>query len=189
MVKCGLGKRLGYLVVSLFGRSTLGLGYSIFLLDAVIAPAFPSNTARSGVLYPVIYSLAQSSGSRPEDGTQKRLGSYLMFCGMASLCLSSGLWLTAMAGNALGIEIAKNFGLTHHLRLLVRRLGRAHAGHHGPAAAPALQAVPARGESHAGRAPGGEKGPAGDGRAQPRREMGDRSSSWAWWACGPWRAP
>jgi DASS family divalent anion:Na+ symporter len=111
VVKCGLGKRLGYLVVSLFGRSTLGLGYSIFLLDAVIAPAFPSNTARSGVLYPVIYSLAQSSGSRPEDGTQKRLGSYLMFCGMASLCLSSGLWLTAMAGNALGIEIAKNFGL------------------------------------------------------------------------------
>ncbi len=112
VVKCGLGKRLGYLVVSLFGRSTLGLGYSIFILDAVIAPAFPSNTARSGVLYPVIYSLAQSGGSRPEDGTQKRLGSYLMFCGMASLCLSSGLWLTAMAGNALGVEIARNFGLT-----------------------------------------------------------------------------
>ena len=112
VVKCGLGKRLGYLVVSLFGRSTLGLGYSIFVLDALIAPAFPSNTARSGVLYPVVYSLAQSGGSRPEDGTRKRLGSYLMFCGMASLCLSSGLWLTAMAGNALGVEIAKNFGLT-----------------------------------------------------------------------------
>ncbi len=112
VVKCGLGKRLGYLVVSLFGRSTLGLGYSIFLLDALIAPAFPSNTARSGVLYPVVYSLAQSGGSRPEDGTQKRLGSYLMFCGMTSLCLSSGLWLTAMAGNALGVEIARNFGLS-----------------------------------------------------------------------------
>lgn len=112
VVKSGLGNRLGYLVVSLFGRSTLGLGYSVFLLDVVIAPAFPSNTARSGVLYPVIYSLAQSGGSRPEDGTEKRLGNYLMFCGMASLCLSSGLWLTAMAGNALGVEIAKNFGLT-----------------------------------------------------------------------------
>ena len=112
VVKCGLGKRLGYLVVSLFGRSTLGLGYSIFVLDALIAPAFPSNTARSGVLYPVVYSLAQSGGSRPEDGTQQRPGSYLMFCGMASLCLSSGLWLTAMAGNALGVEIAKNSGLT-----------------------------------------------------------------------------
>jgi len=30
VVKCGLGQRLGYLVVSLFGRSTLGLGYSVF---------------------------------------------------------------------------------------------------------------------------------------------------------------
>jgi divalent anion:Na+ symporter, DASS family len=111
VVKSGLGNRLGYLVVSLFGRSTLGLGYSIFLLDAVIAPAFPSNTARSGVLYPVIFSLAEASGSKPEDGTQKRLGSYLMFCGMASLSLSSALWLTAMAANPLGAEIAKGFGV------------------------------------------------------------------------------
>ena len=37
VVKCGLGERLGHLVVSLFGRSTLGLGYSIFLVDGVIA--------------------------------------------------------------------------------------------------------------------------------------------------------
>jgi len=111
VVKSGLGTRLGYLVVSLFGRSTLGLGYSVFILDAVIAPAFPSNTARSGVLYPIIYSLAQANGSRPEDGTRKRMGSFLMFSGMASLSLSSGLWLTAMAGNPLGAEVAKSFGL------------------------------------------------------------------------------
>jgi len=111
VVKSGLGRRLGYLVVSLFGKSTLGLGYSIFLLDAVIAPAFPSNTARSGVLYPIIYSLAQASGSKPEDGTRKRVGSYLMFCGMGSLSLSSALWLTAMAANPLGSEIAKGFGI------------------------------------------------------------------------------
>jgi di/tricarboxylate transporter len=36
---------LGHLVVSRFGRSTLGLSYSIFLVERVIAPAFPSNTA------------------------------------------------------------------------------------------------------------------------------------------------
>ena len=40
VVKCGLGERLGHLVVSAFGRSTLGLGYSVFLVDGVIAPAF-----------------------------------------------------------------------------------------------------------------------------------------------------
>jgi DASS family divalent anion:Na+ symporter len=111
VVKSGLGQRLGYLVVCLFGKSTLGLGYSIFLLDAVIAPAFPSNTARAGVLYPVVFSLAQNNGSRPEDGTEKRMGSYLMFSGMASLCLSSALWFTAMAGNPIGAEVARSFGL------------------------------------------------------------------------------
>jgi DASS family divalent anion:Na+ symporter len=45
VISSGLGKRIGYAVVALFGRSTLGLSYSLFLLDAVIAPAFPSNTA------------------------------------------------------------------------------------------------------------------------------------------------
>ena len=68
VVKCGLGERLGHLVVSLFGRSTLGLGYSVFLVDGVIAPAFPSNTARSGVLYPLVLSVAEAAGARPGGG-------------------------------------------------------------------------------------------------------------------------
>ena len=110
IVKCGLGARLGHLVVKLFGRSTLGLGYSIFLLDAVIAPAFPSDTARSGVLYPLALSLAEGGGSRPDEQSRKRMGAYLMFCAMATLTVSSALWLTAMAGNPLGAEIGKSLG-------------------------------------------------------------------------------
>src|SRR6476659_9424554 len=97
VVKCGLGTRLGHLTVSVFGRSTLGLSYSIFLVDAVIAPAFPSNTARSGVLYPLAFSLADAAGAKPGDPSRQRLGSFLMFSGIASLSLSSALWLTAMA--------------------------------------------------------------------------------------------
>ncbi|MGE5347496.1 MAG: DASS family sodium-coupled anion symporter [Acidithiobacillales bacterium] len=110
IVKCGLGQRLGHLVVRLFGRSTLGLGYSIFLLDAVIAPAFPSDTARSGVLYPLALSLAEAGGSRPDEATRKKMGAYLIFCGMATLSLSSALWLTAMAANPLGTEVGKSIG-------------------------------------------------------------------------------
>jgi DASS family divalent anion:Na+ symporter len=111
IVKCGLGARLGHLVVRVFGRSTLGLGYSIFLLDAVIAPAFPSDTARSGVLYPLALSLAEGGASRPDEATRRKMGAYLMFCAMATLSLSSALWLTAMAGNPLGAEIGKTQGL------------------------------------------------------------------------------
>jgi DASS family divalent anion:Na+ symporter len=111
VVKCGLGERLGHLVVSAFGRSTLGLGYSIFLVDGVIAPAFPSNTARSGVLYPLVLSVAEAAGARPGQEGRQRLGSFLMFSGIASLTVSSALWFTAMAANPLGAEIARGYGL------------------------------------------------------------------------------
>jgi DASS family divalent anion:Na+ symporter len=111
VVKCGLGERLGHLVVSVFGRSTLGLGYSVFLVDGVIAPAFPSNTARSGVLYPLALSVAEAAGARPGVAERERLGRFLMFSGMASLTVSSALWFTAMAANPLGAEIARGYGV------------------------------------------------------------------------------
>src|SRR5512134_3146895 len=111
VVKCGLGQRLGYRAISLFGRSTLGLSYSIFVVDAVIAPAFPSNTARSGVLYPLAFSVAEAAGAKPGREDRRRMGRFLMFSGIASLTLSSGLWLTAMAANPLGAAIAKNHGV------------------------------------------------------------------------------
>ena len=111
VVKCGLSTRAGFWLVSWFGRSTLGLSYSIFLLDAVIAPAFPSNTARSGVLYPLAYSLADAAGAKPGEPQRRKLGAFLMFSGATSLCFSSALWLTAMAANPLGTEIARGHGV------------------------------------------------------------------------------
>jgi len=111
VVKSGLGRRISLLVVSVFGRSTLGLGYSIFLTDAMIAPAFPSNTARGGVLYPIILSLAQSAGSMPDDPDKRRMGGYLMFCGLASLSVSSALWLTATSANPIGVSLAAQYGV------------------------------------------------------------------------------
>jgi DASS family divalent anion:Na+ symporter len=111
VVKCGLGTRIGHLMVSYFGRSALGLSYSIFLVDGLIAPAFPSNTARSGVIYPMAFSLAAAAGATPESQGRRRLGSFLMFSGIVSLSLSSALWLTAMAANPLGTEMARAFGV------------------------------------------------------------------------------
>ena len=111
VVKSGLAQRLGYHVVSLFGRSTLGLSYSIFVVDGLIAPALPSNTARSGVLFPLALSVAEAAGAKPGAEERERLGRFLMFSGMASLTMSSALWLTAMAANPLGAEIARGYGV------------------------------------------------------------------------------
>ena len=112
VVNSGLGVRIAYNLIRLFGKSTLGLGYSVVAADMLIAFAFPSNTARSGVLYPITLSLAIGSDSRPEDGTRKRLGAYLMMTSMAGLSLSSALWFTAMAANPIGAGLASNYGVS-----------------------------------------------------------------------------
>jgi DASS family divalent anion:Na+ symporter len=65
----------------------------------VISPAFPRNTARSGVLYPLALSMADSAGAKPDQPERRRLGAFLMYSGIASLSVSSALWLTAMAAN------------------------------------------------------------------------------------------
>ncbi|MBU1429725.1 anion permease [Myxococcota bacterium] len=111
VVKSGLGRRLALIIIQRFGHSTLGLAYSMMLTDLLIAPAFPSNTARSGVLYPLVRALAKDSGSTPEAGTAKRLGAYLMMCSMAGLAVSSALWFTAMASNPIGAAMAHKVGV------------------------------------------------------------------------------
>ena len=111
VVKSGLGRRISLFMVSRFGRSSLGLAYSIVVTDAVIAPAFPSNTARGGVLYPIVLSVAQGADSQPGDPEGRRLGGYLMFCAMASLAVSSALWMTATSANPIGIQVAREFGI------------------------------------------------------------------------------
>lgn len=108
VLKSRLGERIGQLVVGKLGKSTLGLSYSIFIMDAIIAPAFPSNTARSGVLFPLAVSLNDALGAKPEEEGKRRLGRFLHFSCIASLSLSSALWLTAMAANPAGAALAKS---------------------------------------------------------------------------------
>ena len=111
VIKSGLGKRIAFLIIRKFGTSSLKLGYSIVAADMFISPAFPSNTARSGVLYPIVNALAADSGSKVADGTRKKIGSFLMMTSMAGLTLSSTLWLTAMAANPAGAKMAKEVGI------------------------------------------------------------------------------
>ena len=111
VVKSGLGRRIALYMIQIFGRSSLGLGYAMVLTDMLIAPAFPSNTARSGVLFPIVQSLAHQSGSRPEDGSRRVMGSFLMMTSMVGISLSSTLWFTAMAANPIGAAMASEAGI------------------------------------------------------------------------------
>ncbi|AKF25127.1 oxidoreductase [Sulfurovum lithotrophicum] len=111
VIKSGLGKRIAFLIIRKFGTSSLKLGYSIVAADMFISPAFPSNTARSGVLFPIVNALAADSGSKVSDGSRKKIGSFLMMTSMAGLTLSSTLWLTAMAANPAGAKMAQKLGV------------------------------------------------------------------------------
>ncbi len=114
VVKSGLGNRIALMMISRFGHTTLGLGYSLMATDLLIAPAFPSNTARSGLLFPIVFSVSESNDSHPNHPSSKDMGSFLMFVSMFGIGLSSALWLTAMAVNPAGAAIANEFGLNIH---------------------------------------------------------------------------
>jgi L-tartrate/succinate antiporter len=107
--KTGLGRRIALWLVKAIGRNALALGYAVMLADLVLAPFTPSNTARSGgTIYPVIRCLPPLYDSRPNDPSARRIGSYLMWVGIASTCVTSALFLTAMAPNLLAVELVRN---------------------------------------------------------------------------------
>jgi len=55
--------------------------------------------------------VAKGAGSEPDSPEGRRLGGYLMFCTMASLAVSSALWMTATSANPIGVQVVKQFGL------------------------------------------------------------------------------
>ena len=111
VIKSGLGRRIAFLLIRRFGKSTLNLGYCIVATDTLLGPAIPSNTARSGILYPITHALSLDTGSHPTPESRKKTGSYLMMTAIAGHTISSALWFTGMAANPVGAGIAAQFGV------------------------------------------------------------------------------
>jgi L-tartrate/succinate antiporter len=106
--KTGLGRRIALALVKLMGRRTLTLGYAVLGADLLLAPFTPSNTARSGgTIFPVISHLPPLYDSKPNDPSMKRIGSYLMWVAIASTCVTSSLFMTALAPNVLAVELVR----------------------------------------------------------------------------------
>jgi L-tartrate/succinate antiporter len=102
----GLGRRVALHLVRLLGHRTLGLGYAVALADLAFAPFTPSATARSaGTIYPVVSHIPLLYGSRPDDGTARVMGAYLLYTALAVSFVTSSMFITALAPNALAITI------------------------------------------------------------------------------------
>lgn len=114
--KTGLGRRIALWLVKALGKRTLTLGYAIMLSDVLLAPFTPSNTARSGgIIFPIISNLPPLYDSKPNDPSMKRIGTYLMWVAIASTCVTSTLFMTALATNTLSIGLRKHYRHTSKL--------------------------------------------------------------------------
>ena len=111
VIKSGLGRRIAFLLIRRFGKSTLNLGYCIVATDTLLGPAIPSNTARSGILYPITHALSLDTGSLPTPENRRKTGTYLMMTAISGHTISSALWFTGMAANPVGAGIAAQFGV------------------------------------------------------------------------------
>lgn len=104
----GLGKRIAYLLIGIFGKTSLGLGYSLAFTDFVLGMAVPSTTARAGgVIFPIFNNVAKTLGSSQEDGTSRKLASYLTVVSAQMTLVTATIFLTGMAPNVQVAAFAK----------------------------------------------------------------------------------
>lgn len=103
--KTGLGKRISLVMIRYMGKSSLGLGYAVAFADLVLAPFMPSNTARGGgTIYPIAINIPLIFNSTPEHEPRK-MGSYITWIAMTATCVTSSMFLTALAPNLLAVDL------------------------------------------------------------------------------------
>ena len=110
--KSGLGKRIALILVKKLGKTSLGLGYAVAFADGILAPFMPSNTARSaGTIFPIAINIPQMFNSTPENEPRK-MGAYISWVAIAATCVTSSMFLTALAPNLLAVSLVeKNAGI------------------------------------------------------------------------------
>ena len=108
-ISTGLGSRVAYKIMNLFGKNSLGLGYGLVLTDLILAPTIPSVTARiGGVVYPILKSISEVFTGKAHD---PKLGAFLTQATFQGSMITSAMFLTAMAGNPLVAELARGHGI------------------------------------------------------------------------------
>lgn len=108
VIGTGLGRRIALTLISLLGRTTLGLGYATAAAELILGPVVPSNTARGGgVMAPIMDSLSRALGSTPQQNP-RAAGDYLMLCGAHVNLITAAMFLTGMAANPLVSKAASS---------------------------------------------------------------------------------
>jgi divalent anion:Na+ symporter, DASS family len=110
LIQTGLARRIALLFVRAFGKSSLGVAYSLAASDMVLAGMIPSNGARAGgIVLPIARSISELYGSLPGE-TAGKLGSFLMIAVYQAVCITSAMWMTGQVSNFLARDMAMQAG-------------------------------------------------------------------------------
>ncbi|MDO4895992.1 MAG: DASS family sodium-coupled anion symporter [Moraxella sp.] len=105
LIKTGLGARIAYRFIEIFGKKTIGIGYALALAELLIAPVTPSNTARGGgIIHPIMRSIADSFNSKADE-TRHRIARYLSQVNYHTNPITSAMFITATAPNPMVVDV------------------------------------------------------------------------------------
>ena len=119
IIKTGLGNRIAYAFISKFGRTNIGVSYSLLMTELITAPMIPSATSRGGgIIYPIAKAVIESYSSQiyekcPDKKTSfiNSIGKYFSMLCLHSNIITSSMFLTAMAGNPVAKKLAGTCGV------------------------------------------------------------------------------
>lgn len=107
MKSTGLGERIAFAAVARFGKTIMGLRYSLVFSEALLAPLIPSVAARArGIMLPIIVSMSRVCGSTTEDDAQAKMGAFLVASYFQCSAVTSAMFLTANHPNPLNASLA-----------------------------------------------------------------------------------
>ena len=111
-IKTGLGNRVALLFVRYFGKKSIGLGYA--LMELILLQRLLHQVTRHVlvVLFCQLLMLFRDTfHSSPKDGTERKMGSYLLFTEFHVNIITSAMFMTAMAPNIVAVGLAKELGV------------------------------------------------------------------------------
>lgn len=112
IVNVKLNKRIAYFFIRRFGRSSLGLSYSLALIDLILSPLIPAAGAKSGgVILPIINSITSTFERKVTVNEVNKLREFLSISYAQIISITGAMFLTANSANPIIQNIARNFNV------------------------------------------------------------------------------
>lgn len=106
--KSGLTRRIGLVLISRFGKTTLRIGYILSFIDMLLATSTPASPARTGgLVYPLAEGVIDASSSNNMKGKRKT-GAYFTLLAYVASMLTGGLFMTGMGANLINVKLAQD---------------------------------------------------------------------------------